>query len=163
MIIAGSAFGWGFRWETALVVLGLGVAKSFESMSDVFYGLLQQRERMDRIAKSLLIKGPLSLIALGAGTYFAGSVFWGVMGLALAWAIVLMAYDARSVPLVLAATSQSEGVTAAGNDEMKVSPRWEIRSLAGLAWLSLPLGIVVTMDAVRTNMPRYFIQHYMGE
>ena len=37
---------------TTLVILAVGLAKSFEALSDVLYGLLQQRERMDRIAKS---------------------------------------------------------------------------------------------------------------
>ena len=47
----------GYHWEAALVILAVGMAKAFESISDVFYGLLQQHERMDRIAKSKMIKG----------------------------------------------------------------------------------------------------------
>jgi len=82
VIISGIVYGMGCQRETALVILAVGLAKAFESISDVFYGLLQQRERMDRIAKSLLIRGPLSLIAFGVGTYLTGKVFWGTMGLA---------------------------------------------------------------------------------
>ena len=58
-VIAGIACG--FRLETALVILAIGLAKAFESFSNVVYGLSQSHERMDRIALSLMIKGPLSL------------------------------------------------------------------------------------------------------
>jgi O-antigen/teichoic acid export membrane protein len=57
-----------YRLESALVILAVGLSKAFESLSDVVYGLLQFHERMDRIALSMMIKGPLSLAALSATT-----------------------------------------------------------------------------------------------
>lgn len=57
----------GYQRETTLVILAVTAAKAFESISDVIYGLLQQRERMDFVSKSLLIRGPLALIGLGLG------------------------------------------------------------------------------------------------
>src|SRR5215211_4678278 len=89
VVIWGITFFTGYRRETALVILLIALAKAFESVSDVFYGLLQQREYMDRIAKSMIIKGGLSLIALGVGVYLTDSVLWGVVGLGLAWALLL--------------------------------------------------------------------------
>ena len=49
------------------MIIAVGLAKAFESLSDVFYGLLQAHEHMDHIAMSMMIKGPLSLVALGVG------------------------------------------------------------------------------------------------
>ena len=72
LVIAGIACG--YRLETALVILAIGLAKALESLSDVVYGLMQARERIDRIALSMMIKGPLSLVALGATVYFTGSI-----------------------------------------------------------------------------------------
>ena len=51
---------------------------------------------MERIAKSLMIRGPLSLMAITVGVYLTNSVFWGVMGLVVVWALVLLFYDLRS-------------------------------------------------------------------
>jgi hypothetical protein len=62
-------------------------------MSDVFYGLFQQHERMDRIAISMAIRGPLSLVGLAAGVWYTGSVVWAAAGSALASALVLAGYD----------------------------------------------------------------------
>src|SRR5208283_4635069 len=74
-VIAGIACG--YRLGTALVILAVGLAKAFASLSDVVYGLLQAHERMDRIALSMMIKGQLSLAALGATVFFTGSIVWG--------------------------------------------------------------------------------------
>ena len=105
LVITGIVFGSGYRQKTALVILAVGASKAFESISDVVYGLLQHHERMDRIALSMMIKGLLSLSALGAAVYLTRSVFWGASALAVVWAILLIAYDLPTV---------SESLTAGG-------------------------------------------------
>lgn len=164
LVLVGVVLVLGHRRETTLVILAVGVAKAFESISDVFYGLLQQRERMDRVGKSKMIRGPLSLVALSVGIYLTGSVFWGVVGLAVVWALVLVGYDVPSGALMLKSTPQL-GTPIPDGDYQKavVRPHWEMRTLASLAWLALPLGIVITLDSLGTNIPRYFIAQYMGE
>lgn len=164
LVIGGIVLVSDYRWETALVVLAVAITKSSESISDVFYGLFQQRERMDRVGMSKMIRGPLSLVALGVGVWLTGSVFWGVVGLAVVWALVLVGYDIRSGALMLRPMPQTDvPVSDEGDQKAVVLPRWEIRTLASLAWLALPLGVVVTLDSLRTNIPRYFIARHMGE
>jgi O-antigen/teichoic acid export membrane protein len=164
LVIVGIVFASSYRRDTALIVLAVGIAKAFESISDVFYGLLQQRERMDRVAKSMMIKGPLSLLALSVGIYLTGSAFWGVVGLAVAWALILARYDVRSGALVLNPTPLPGGpVPDEGDQKAVLRPSWELGTLARLAWLALPLGVVLTLDSLRANIPRYFIAHYLGE
>lgn len=140
------------KLDVALIILIVGIAKLFESLSDVFYGLLQRHERMDRIAKSMMIKGVFSLTALGAGVYFVHSVVWGVVGLAAAWGAVLLLYDIRSGALI-----------------SKVSvfkilqPKWCILRLVKLMWLALPLGIVMALVSLNVNIPRYFVERVFGK
>ena len=38
----------GYSLQTSLVILLVGLAKAFESVSDIFHGLIQQHERIDR-------------------------------------------------------------------------------------------------------------------
>ena len=154
----------GYRWETALVILAVGLAKAFEAISDVFYGLLQRHERMDRIAKSMMIKGPLSLVAMGVGVYLTGSVFWGVVGLVLIRALILLSYDVRSGALMLKPMpGPVDPAPDEGEQDTMLRPRWEMGTLARLAWLVLPLGIVAALGSLRNNIPRYFIEGYLGE
>ncbi len=138
----------GYAGETSIVILLLGMAKIFESMSDVFHGLLQQHERMDRIAISLMIKGPLSLLMLGLGVYISGSVLWGTLGLLVAWIFVFISYDIHNSTLIL-------------NQIPK--PRWHLPTLKKLVLLALPLGFVMMLISLNTNIPRYFIEEYLGE
>jgi O-antigen/teichoic acid export membrane protein len=164
VVIVGIVLIGGYRRETALVILGVGIAKTFESISDVFYGLLQQRERMDRVAKSMMLKGPLSLVGLGIGTYLTGSIVGGVMGLVVAWALTLFLYDVRSGMLILKPVAQpGSSVSKDSAQQAGVRPRWEVKTLTRLAWLSLPLGIVLTLDSLKTNVPNYFVVQELGE
>lgn len=145
------------RYEpnTAWVILVIALEKAVESLSDVLYGLFQQRERMDLMAISRVIKGPLSLIALGLGVYLTSSLFYGVLGMALVWLIILFAYDLVSCARLLQGNTWRETVKA-------VLPRWELRPLTQLAWLALPLGLVVLLESLATNIPRYFIERQLG-
>jgi len=162
-IIAISFFS-GYRTETMLVILAVGVAKVFESMSDVFFGLLQHHERMDRIAKSMMIKGPLSLLALGTGVYLTKSTLWGTIGLAITWALILVLYDIKSGVLILRASTKTMNLsTGESTKHPSLSPRWEKAKLVRLALLALPLGFVTLLISLNANIPRYFIEHCLGE
>jgi len=155
----------GFRGETALVILGVALAKGVESISDVFFGLLQKHERMDRIAKSRMIKGPLSLAALGAAVYLTGEVFWGVLGLVLVWSLVLLIYDMRSGALVLQGADRERSQLSLQDDCWARSrrPRWSTGRMKRLLLLALPLGLVMMLISLNTNIPRYFIERFFGE
>jgi O-antigen/teichoic acid export membrane protein len=139
----------GYRWDMSLCILLIGLAKAFESISDVIYGLIQQHERMDRIATSLMVKGTLALLLLGLGIYLSGSLIWGVVGLVFADGLRLI-YDIRSGVSILNPISQ-------------VQPRWHWKTLRNLVWLSLPLGVVMMLISLNANIPRYFIERYLGE
>lgn len=151
LVIVGIVALAGYRRETALVILAVGAAKCFESISDVIYGLMQKRERMDRIARSMMIKGPLSLTAMGVVLYITGSVLWGTIALACVWTGILFSYDIRA------------GIKLLRNTGVLFRPVWNPAVIWRLAWLSLPLGVVMMLISLNTNIPRYFVERYCGE
>jgi O-antigen/teichoic acid export membrane protein len=150
----------GYQQETSLSILFIAVAKAFESISDICHGLIQQNEQMDRIARSMMIKGILSLIFMSMGVYLSGTVLWGTIGLAVAWGIVLVAIDLPNTSKFL--NKQPVGAPARS---LKMMPqlRWDRQALVKLTWLSLPLGFVMMLISLNSNIPRYFIQNYLGE
>jgi O-antigen/teichoic acid export membrane protein len=149
----------GFQRETALVILATGLSKASEAISDAFYGLFMQQERLDRIAKSMIVKGPLSLIGLGLGFYLTGSVFWGVIGLTLARAVIMLGYDIRNATLTL--NPSSKLFTHIIPQDFP-GPRWNAAILTRLTWLTLPLGFVTMLISFNANIPRYFIEGHLG-
>ena len=163
-VIGGIVWFSDYGWHKAAIIFVVGLAKAFESISDIFYGLLQQHERMDRIALSMMIKGPLSLVALGAAIYLAGDLLLGVCGLAATWLLLLIVYDVRNGASVLKVGSNSEHrpvkFGSALARQLQVS--WRPRALVALTLLALPVGIVMAIVSFNANIPRYFIEHDLG-
>ena len=159
LVVVGIVFAFGFHLEMALIILATSASKSIEAISDAFYGLFMKQERLDRSAKSLMLKGPLSLLGLGIGFYLTGSVFWGVMGLVIARAVIMLSYDIRNVSLSLDPASKLIGKII---PRRFPRPRWNAKTLSRLFWLSLPLGFVTMLISFNLNIPRYFIEGYMG-
>jgi O-antigen/teichoic acid export membrane protein len=153
LVIAGIVLACGYGGQTAGVVLVIGAAKCVESISDVFYGLFQKHERMDMIALSMILKGSLSLLALGIVVYMIGSVLWGVAALFCVWSVVLLAYDLPRASFSFRTASEVS----------ILSPRWNVITLGKLAWLALPLGLVMLLISLNTNIPRYFVKLHLGE
>ena len=146
--------------NVALVILAVGLSKAFESVSDVYYGLMQRHERMDRIAKSRMIKGPLSLAALGVLVSLTGDVLWGVIGLAATWCLLLFAYDMKNAAITVRESRIAQSGPLA--EEKRMIPDFNPQSLARLAWLAFPLGVVMALISLNTNIPRYFIENTLG-
>jgi O-antigen/teichoic acid export membrane protein len=139
-----------YERATVYVVLGVAAAKAVESVSDVFYGLMQQHERMDCIA-----------LSLAAGVYYTGTVVWGVVGMIVSWAGVLLLFDMPN-GMRIGRSAGNTGHLPATADARLLVPRWQPRTLSRLARLALPLGGVMLLLSLNTNIPRYFIEHHLG-
>lgn len=145
---------WHLSRESALVILFLGLAKGSESLSDIVYGMMQRRERMDRIARSMIVKGLISLASLSLVVYYTRSAVWGAGALALAWVAVLLTYDIPSGVWIAKIASEFPAEA--------LWPRWQREIIRTLALLALPLGFVVMLVSFNSSVTRYFIQGYCG-
>ncbi|MGA2962923.1 MAG: oligosaccharide flippase family protein [Candidatus Korobacteraceae bacterium] len=137
-----------YRGGTALAVAAFALSKGIESLSDLVYGLWQQQERMDLIAKSLVLRGVLALAATAVGFAVFQTVWIAVCGMAAAWAGVFVFFDVR------------RGVTVARQIGQTVVPRFSPARMRQLFRLSLPLGIVAMFISFNANVPRYMISHF---
>lgn len=149
--------------ETPLVFL-VGLALAVESISDLYFARLQFIDRMDRIAKSQIVRAPLSLAALGLGVHFTGSLALSVAGMVIVRLAVLIAYDMRPRTHLLVPLSGHSPHDREQVDQMKrlLKPRWDIPAMARIFWLASPLGVVALLVNLNSNVPRYFIQWSLG-
>jgi O-antigen/teichoic acid export membrane protein len=141
LIFGTSLFVW--SGQTALTVTAFAVAKGIEATSDVVYGLWQQRERMELVAQSLMLRGVLSLFSAGLCFLVFHSVWIMVCGIAAAWAVVLITFDLPRA-------------------ENRTGLRFSREVMKRLLRLSLPLGVVTMLVSLNGNMPRYLIGHERG-
>lgn len=155
VMIVGAILLGGYQSDTAWIIFTIGIAKAIESISDVFYGFLQQQERMDRIASSMIIKGILSLITLGMVVAWTGNLVWGTAALAVTWMVVLIAVDVPNSQKLVSNSLQVQPQV------LKIE--WHPKTLLKLTRFSLPLGLVMMLISLQTNIPRYFIEHYLGQ
>jgi O-antigen/teichoic acid export membrane protein len=130
------------------VILLVGLAKSIECISDVIGGLLQLRERLNQVAVSLMIRGSLSVFAFGAIYVSFHNLIACVGAMCLAWLAVLLSYDVRRAKQAL----------------IPGEPWFHLdwRLLRRLSLLSLPLGLVMMLISLDTNIPRYVLEHFGG-
>ena len=160
----------GYRYQTLAVILLIGLAKGLESISDICFGLFQHHERMDRIAFSLMMRGPLSLLGLSLGVWISHSAIGGVLGLILAWGSVLLGHDLPYSARFLSAGAAEDqllqrdqtlsGLVRASLEPLR--PYWGPK-LWPLIRLAFPLGLVMMMFSLSSNLPSYFIAANLGQ
>lgn len=132
--------------DTRAVILLLGVAKGFESLSDLTYGTLQSGDRMDYVAISQSIKSVLTILLFGGALLVTQQLLPAVILLGGVWALVFFGFDlpfARKV---------------SGTQRLFVFPSRD--KIHQLVVLSLPLAVAATMNAYLLNLPRYDLKPF---
>ncbi len=131
-----------------LVVLLVAVSKCVECMSDVTAGLLQREEQLKRVAISLMIRGVGSVLVFSLTFAYFRNLALSVAAMSGVWLAVVLLYDVPNVRKLI------------GHHDPFF--RFDWRALWRLTMLGLPLGWVVFFGSLNVNIPRYFLQHYLG-
>lgn len=160
LLIVAIAFLGGYSLHKALVIVAVGLSKASESFADILYGLLQRHERMDGIARSRMIKGPLSLLAISVVVFLTRDVLCGVIALVVVSSATVLTYDCGNARAILRELRTVAGKPGASC--LRAVPVFELRSLLQLARNALPLGIVMGLISLRSNIPPYFIERHCG-
>ncbi|MBM82269.1 MAG: hypothetical protein CMJ78_17015 [Planctomycetaceae bacterium] len=140
--------------QALLILMLVAVAKAFESLTDVLYGLLQQAERFDRIGKSKVLHGLASCTAFSLLLFLTGNVAWSMFGFIVAKIIVIACYDLPSGHWVQGVQNQTLA---------SFKPLWDCPRFRKLSWLAVPLGGTALLVALNTNLPRFFVDEELGE
>lgn len=120
----------------------IAISKIIESLSDVFFGYFQQKERMEFIAKSQITKGVLTIIIVSTLLFITENLFISLLGLNLVWLSVLFFYDLKNIRKF----------------NIKFNCKFNIKRVRSIIKLSLPLGIVVLIVSLNTNLPRILVE-----
>lgn len=134
--------------RAGMIVL-VGLAQALEFVSDTYYGYMQKRDRLDRLSRSLMMKGPLALAMLCAGMYITHSLFWAVLGLIAGRLVILLLWDSR---LDFAGPQTGQAVRL----------EWNGRVMLRLLRTAAPLGIISMLVSLNASVPRYFVEGHLG-
>src|ERR1039457_1214381 len=133
---------------TKTVIVLVACAKAIETISDVIAGHLQKSERLDQVARALMIRGAVSVAIFAAGFWVTRNLTTTVAAMALAWMAVIELYDFRVVARLL---GQHRRFFRFSLDTQK--------TLLSISW---PLGVVMALVSLNINIPRYILEQKLG-
>jgi len=161
LLVIASIVAVSYRSDVGVVILFIGLAKSFETISDIMFGLFQQHEQMKWIALSQILKGTLSLIVFAGVLTSTESLALSVAGMAASWALILLVFDIPVAASILA--HHPKAIRVAFKSILRpLTPSRDFNRLRQLMWRTLPLGITVLLGSMSANIPRYFIAGELG-
>jgi O-antigen/teichoic acid export membrane protein len=153
----------GYKGPMIVTIGFISCAKAVEYISDMLYGLFHRQEQMAAISISMILRGTLSVCALGLALHFTGSLPWASFGLLASALATLLGFD---LPVILARSRI--GLGAAVRDGFSYAYAVFSRNSANfqqirsIVILGAPLGLVVMLVSLNINIPRYFVERAMG-
>lgn len=137
-----------FDLTTKALILLVAFGKGVETISDVIAGHLQKFERLDQVSRSLMLRGVASLLTFATAFWYTRSLIVAVIAQAATWTATVTCYDFRIVSKMLGVRRQFFHSCAK-----------TLRSMIAVAW---PLGLVMAMVSLNTNVPRYILEKKLG-
>lgn len=134
----------GYPQPVPAAICLLGLMLGIDHVSDLYYGLWQRRERMDRIARSMISRGLLSAAAVAAALWFTRNLTAAVLALAAARVLVFFFFDRP------------------GAAQAEERPQAPFRTRLAILRTALPLGVVLMLISLTANLPRYAIESRLG-
>lgn len=137
--------------NTAIIIVALTTNKAIEWTSDIIYGFFTKHQRIDLIAKSQFSRG-LQAVALAAFfLYTTASALLSLLAVALSSLIMLLLYDLKKL------------YALAAEKNVACLPSWDYHRAINLLAVSLPLGIVIFLVSLNSNIPRYLVSELLGK
>jgi O-antigen/teichoic acid export membrane protein len=124
----------------------IGIAKAIESQSDIYYGIFQQKSRMDLVARSLILRGPATTILLVLLIWQTGSAVTAFASQIVCWSAVALLHDR------VLAWRLGEGGDCP----------WDATRIRTLWRRSLPVGFANLLASLANNAPRLVIGWMLG-
>lgn len=149
---------WGpFSHAAAPALMVLAVALVLDGFSDVMYGLMQQKECMDRIAVSMIVRNLLALAGVIGGYYLTHSVAWAMVGSAVGYLVVLCTYDTLSASRLLGTTGGRKRRLEAWR------PVWDRAAMRDIIATGFPLALMSLFILLNTRGPQFIVGRLLGE
>lgn len=129
---------------TTWALLLIGLIKIFEALSDLCMGFYQKKSRIDLIGKSQFYRGIFSLIISFSLYSTTQNINIMLIGLLFVMVLRFLYYDINHL-----------------RNYTKTNPIYDLSAFK-LIKLFLPLGITALISSLVPNVPRYFLDYFVG-
>jgi len=144
--------------DAKFIIIFIGLAKSFEAISDVCYALIRKHEYTKYIAVSQISTGLFMLACFATTIYFTGSLASACTSIALSRLLVLIFYD---IPIAIKTLSTSHPIKNFYENFCSLRKKGLVQ-LKRLIIMGVPLGAVAGLNSLNTNIPKYFVSKLLG-
>lgn len=141
-----AGFALGLRGEELAVLGVVALSKGAESTSLLLYGLFQLRERLDLVARSMLLRAAVGGAGFVAALLATDRLLAACIGLGVGWLAVYVVHDRAW-----------ERRLARGDDASRASG-----TVGALARKAFPLGLDAGVASLATNVPRFAVETVLG-
>lgn len=117
-----------------------------EALIDVLHGMFQQRERMDVVGKSFMLRGVFNFLVFVVILYATNSIIWAIMGIVATTIVVMLSWDCYYIKGMAVSTDQKEP-----------------QKIKALMWECMPLAVQHTLFNSYAAIPRFFLERIHGE
>lgn len=150
-VTLGAGVGLGLEGSAIVALFFICVSKSAEAASLVLYGYMQLRDRMDLVARSMVARGVLGVLAFASAGSVSGELAPACVGLAVAWLIVWATFDRpTSARLRAVETAEASSAPAAATEGGS--------STMALVRKAVPLGADTGVLSLAASLPRYAVE-----
>lgn len=129
------------------LLISVGGYKAAESINDIFYAVMQRQRRFGMIARAQSVRAIASVFILGAVLAISHNVELAVAGMATA--------------MTLLALRSGFQVRSLLDGPLRYTLR--INVARSLFVTALPVGLSVLVGSLLVNIPRYFVEHRLGD
>ncbi|GLX66352.1 oligosaccharide flippase family protein [Paenibacillus glycanilyticus] len=129
-----------------MVIILISISKFIDAISDIVFGLYQKKERLEYITYSRVLKGLITVISFSVLYISTHDLVIALVGMVIGWFVILYFYDLRK-----AKTFEF------------IKPVVERVKVYSLLKTSFPLGIIMLLMSLNSNIPQYVIENKLGE
>ena len=134
----------------ATVVALVALIKAIEAVSDIHQGLFQQQEAFELLATSQTAAAACLLVGCFVGISTFGTLESALLGMLIGRALVVLFIDGYAVRRFY--RKKQEALSLGSRRQFMKS----------LVIAGLPLGFVALLVSLNANIPRYFVEGYLG-
>jgi len=125
----------------------VAVLKSIEGLAEIFNSQQQLNEQMKNVSRSLVLKGVSATVSIFIGVFLFNSLIFGLYFAIFSNILVLIFNDYINCKKLMV------------NEPLIILQNLKIKSLL---IKSLPLGVVICIVSLNTNVSKYLVQNYLG-
>jgi len=134
-----------------MIILMYMIFKVGEAIVDVYHGIDQKAGRMDYVCYSFIVRGILMLASFCGILKFTGNMIFAVLGMSVTTFAVIIFFDMRVASKFRDKAKEKEVFKEFGWAQVKK-----------LMIVLLPLVIVGVANNLSVNLPKYFLEKFMG-